>query len=107
VKLPSPIQAYFDADKGGKSDALVQTFASDAVVQDEGRSYAGTQAIEAWWREVKAKYQHTVEPLESGERGDVTNVRARVTGCFPGSPAVLTFTFQINNDWIGRLEIGA
>jgi hypothetical protein len=107
VKLPSALQAYFDADKSGNGDALIQAFAPNAVVQDEGRSYPGRQAIHAWWREVKAKYQHTVEPLEVGEIGDATNVRARVNGRFPSSPAMLTFTFQLHRDRIVRLEIGA
>ena len=55
----------------------------------------------------KAKYQHVIEPLETAEQGDVTTVRARVTGQFPGSPAMLTFAFRLKGDQITRLEIGA
>ena len=58
MNLPSPIQAYFDADKSNDGEALIRAFAPDAVVKDEGRSHAGRQAIAAWWRETKAKYQH-------------------------------------------------
>ena len=65
------------------------------------------RGIDAWWREVKAKYQHIVEPLEVAEREDVTKVRAKVTGDFPGSPATLTFAFRLKGDQITRLEIGA
>ena len=107
MNLPSPIQAYFDADERNDGEALIHVFASDAVVNDEGRSYAGRQAIDAWWREVKAKYQHVIEPLEVAEREDVTKVRAKVTGDFPGSPATLTFAFRLKGDQITRLEIGA
>ena len=107
MNLPSPIQAYFDADERNDGEALIQVFASDAVVNDESRSYAGHQAIEAWWRDVKAKYHHIIEPLEMAERDDVTKVRAKVTGDFPGSPATLTFAFRLKSDQITRLEIGA
>ncbi len=58
MNLPSPIQAYFDADERSDGEALIQAFAPDAVVKDEGHTYAGHQAIGAWWRETKDKYQH-------------------------------------------------
>lgn len=107
MNLPSPIQAYFDADKSNEGVALVHAFAPDAVVNDEGRSYAGRQAIGAWWREAKAKYQHVIEPLEMREVDDVTEVRARVTGQFQGSPATFTFAFRLEGDQVMGLEIGA
>ena len=37
MKLPSPIRAYFDADKSNEGVALVHAFAPDAVVNDEGQ----------------------------------------------------------------------
>ena len=49
MNLASPIQAYFDADERNDGEALIHVFASDAVVNDEGRSYAGRQAIDAWY----------------------------------------------------------
>lgn len=107
MNLPSPIRAYFDADQRNEGVALVHAFAPDAVVNDEGRSYAGRQAIGAWWRETKAKYQHAIEPLEMREMDDVTKVRARVAGQFQGSPATLTFAFRLKGDQITGLEIGA
>ena len=55
----------------------------------------------------KAKYRHVAQPLETGEQDDVTKVRARVTGQFPGSPATLTFAFRLTGDRITALEIGA
>ena len=63
MNLPSPIQTYFDADTSNDAEALIHAFAPDAVVNDEGQSYAGHQAIEAWWRAAKAKYRHVIEPI--------------------------------------------
>ena len=107
MNLPSPIQAYFDADRIETAKLSIRAFARDAVVEDEGHSYAGHQAIGAWWRETKEKYQTVMEPLEISEEDDVTKVIARVTGHFPGSPAMINFAFRLNGDQITSLEITA
>src|SRR5262245_22253907 len=105
---PVSIRAYFDAENGNDGEALIRTFAPDAVVKDEGQSHAGRPAIEAWWRTAKAKYQHVVELLEKvGEEADLTEVRAKVTGRLPGSPVTITFAFRLTGDVITGLEIGA
>jgi ketosteroid isomerase-like protein len=107
MNLPFPIQTYFDADRRGDGDAPIHAFSPDAVVKDEGQSHAGHQAIDAWWRDVKTRYRHVIEPLELARNGDFAKVRARVTGRFPRSPAILTFAFQLDGDRIAGLEIGA
>lgn len=107
MNLPPPVRAYFEADRECDGDALVHAFAPDAVVRDEGRAYAGHHAIGAWWRETKDRYQAMIEPLAVADEDDVATVRARVTGRFPGSPATLSFNFQLNDERISRLEIEA
>jgi hypothetical protein len=107
MNLPSPIQAYFDADRSGDGEAFIRVFALDAVVEDEGHSYAGHQAIGAWWRATTEKYQTVIEPLEVSEEDDVTKVIAKVTGHFPGSPTMINFAFRLNGDQITKLEITA
>jgi ketosteroid isomerase-like protein len=107
MNLPSPIQTYFDADRRSDGVALIHAFSPDAVVRDEGRSHAGHQAIDAWWHDVKTRYRHVIEPLEVAGNGDFAKVHARVTGQFPGSPAMLIFAFRLEGDQITGLEIGA
>jgi hypothetical protein len=107
MSLPLPIETYFNADRHNDPDAVLQVFGTDAVVRDEGQTYRGCQAIEAWWRAAKAKYHHVAEPLDWSEEAGRHHVRARVTGDFPGSPAVLTFAFRLEREWITQLEIGA
>jgi hypothetical protein len=107
MNMPFPIQTYFDADRRRDGDALIHAFAPDAVVKDEGQSHAGHQAIDAWWRCVKTKYQHVIDPLTVVDGVEVMNVRARVTGRFPGSPAMLNFAFRLKRDHITGLEISA
>ena len=105
MNLPLSIQAYFAADGRSDGDALVRAFAPDAVVRDEGRSHAGRQAIDAWWRDVKARYQHVLEPFDMAREDDVTKVRTRVTGQFAGSPVTLTFAFRLEGGQISGLDI--
>lgn len=107
MTLPAPVQTYFDADDAAGAAAPIGAFAPDAVVKDEGRTHVGHAAIEAWWRAAKAQYQHRAEPCGILEERGLTIVRARVTGRFPGSPALLTFAFQLENGRIAALEIGA
>ena len=107
MNLPSPIQAYFAADERSDGEGVIQAFSADAIVKDEGRTYAGHHAIGAWWRETKDKYQPVIEPLEVGSDGDVTTVRASVSGQFPGSPVMLRFLFRLDGGRISRLDIEA
>lgn len=106
MDLPSPIRTYFDSDERHDSAALIHAFAPDAIVKDEGQSYTGRAAIGVWWRESKARYQHVLEPLEVSGKNDVTRVRTRVTGLFPGSPVTLTFAFRLKGNQVTALDIG-
>ncbi|MDC7784636.1 nuclear transport factor 2 family protein [Rhodoplanes sp. TEM] len=107
MKLPAPLQTYFDADKAAGTAAPTSAFAPHAVVRDEGRTHVGPDAIAAWWRAAKAQYGHTAEPCEIRQERGLTIVRASVTGRFPGSPALLTFAFRLEDGKIAALEIGA
>ena len=106
MDLPTPIRTYFTALAPQDAGALAAAFAPEAVVHDEGRIHRGPDDIRAWWQAARAKYRHRAEPLELSEVAGKTVVRARVSGDFPGSPAVLTFTFGLVGDRITDLEIG-
>ncbi|MBP1882484.1 nuclear transport factor 2 family protein [Sinorhizobium mexicanum] len=108
MNLPHSIESYFAADQGKAGMAPAGIFATDATVVDEGMSHVGPEAIATWWKRAKEQYEHTAEPLHVVTSDEVTIVRARVTGQFPGSPAVLTYRFNLQDDQkIARLEIGA
>ena len=107
MRLPLPIQTFFDADQGGASAQLSEAFLPEASVTDEGHTHTGLAAIAAWWHATKAEYRHTATPLRVEENDGITKVEARVAGDFPGSPAMLTFAFALQGDRIARLEIDA
>lgn len=105
MNLPSPLQAYFEADRDSEPARLLAAFGPDAVVLDEGRTYQGHDAIAAWRRKAKSEYAYAVEPLDVERQDDRAIVRARVTGTFPGSPVTLIYRFRIADGLISALEI--
>ncbi|MEQ1955133.1 nuclear transport factor 2 family protein [Mesorhizobium sp. CN2-181] len=107
MQLPQAIQAYFEADRDNNCEALLDCFAANAAVHDEGRAHSGHHAISGWWEWAKARYRHVAEPLEAVSDEHGTKVIAQVTGAFPGSPANLTYVFHLAGDKIAALEIGA
>ncbi len=107
MKLPSPIQAYFDADAHLGGPAPISAFAPDAIVKDEGKTLVGREAIAAWWRATKAQYEAISEPREISGAGERVTVLAEVRGKFAGSPITLSFTFTLKDNAIATLEIGA
>jgi hypothetical protein len=48
VRLPPPIDLYVRIENSGDIDALLECFAPDATVRDEGHTYKGLPAIRAW-----------------------------------------------------------
>ncbi len=104
MQLPAPIRTYFEAQPPQDAQALAAAFAPDAVVHDEHRTHRGPEEILAWWQAAKAQYRHRAEPLDLADAADKTVVRAQVSGDFPGSPAVLTFTFGLAGDRITDLK---
>lgn len=107
MKLPTPIQTFFNADQDTDGAPPICAFEPDAIVKDENKTHVGLSAIESWWRAAKAANQHSTQPREAHEKNGHTIVKAVVTGNFPGSPATLNFSFQLKNNRISELEIGA
>ena len=105
MKLPTPVAAYFAAEKRHDAHALAQCFADDAVVHDEGGTYKGVDAIERWNDAARKKYHHTVEPLDVSEGNGKFIVSARLSGSFPGSPITVKHIFEIRGDKIASMTI--
>ena len=103
--LPKSILLYIDAENSGDMEAFGQCFAENAVVRDEGRTIEGLASIKQWKAKTKKKYQHTIAPLASVQKGHDIIVTNRLTGNFPGSPIELEFVFTLDCDKIVSLEI--
>ncbi len=105
IQLPPAITTFFAVSNGAADEALNHCFASDAVVHDEAHTYQGQAAIHAWLRAAQDKYTYHTEPSAVVQAGNNVQVRATVTGNFPGSPAQLDYSFQVADDKITALEI--
>ncbi|SEN15550.1 SnoaL-like domain-containing protein [Luteibacter sp. UNCMF331Sha3.1] len=105
LTLPEPIAAFFAAEHD--TDRLAHCFTARAVLKDDGHTYTGIDAITAFMAEVSARYNATSVPLTLAGEDGFQVVRAHVAGNFPGSPIVLSYRFQLDDDRIASLEITA
>ncbi|MEA2882745.1 MAG: hypothetical protein QOH32_2001 [Bradyrhizobium sp.] len=106
VQLPVAIARYVQIANAGRPEAAPECFAADAVVRDEGRTYAGVAAISDWMAATKKKYGHTITPLELAGGGGQNTLTARLAGSFPGSPITANFNFVLADGKIRALAIG-
>ena len=106
IVLPPPIASYFAADTADAA-TVAGCFGENAVVVDEGRAHRGRAEIARWKADATAKYDYTSEPISLETSGRDAVVTARVTGEFPGSPAMLRYRFRLEGESIERLEITA
>ncbi len=105
IDLPEVIDAYFKADKKGNAQAISECFTQDAVVVDEGNTYAGRDAIRQWMANASTQYTYTVEPFALSQEDGRTLVTSHLVGNFPGSPVDLRYLFVLDGDKIAELEI--
>jgi hypothetical protein len=106
AKLPEPLAGYFIAANDRSIDAMLASFAHDAVVKDEGQTMRGHAAIRAWMVETARKYQPSFVVVDVNDADGKTVVAAKVSGTFPGSPIQIHFTFRLVDEKIASLEIG-
>ncbi len=104
LNLPEPVADYFTADRrDGK--AVARCFTVNGVVKDEHKTHVGVAAIEAWKTAASAEFNYVAEPIAVEKRDREVIVSGRVTGTFPGSPAILRYVFTLERGKIASLEI--
>lgn len=102
---PDPIAAYFAAEHN--PEALAHCFTAQAVMEDDGRTDTGIDAIKAFMAGASAKYSATSMPFAIEREDGFQLVRANVTGNLPSSPIVLSYRFRLERGLIASLEITA
>lgn len=104
IELPTPIWAYYEADRNDKS-RVGEYFTDDAVVIDEGNTYTGRKSIQEWKENSAKKYTYTADPFAIDVEAGRTVVTAHLVGDFPGSPLDLRYAFTLRAGKIASLEI--
>ncbi|MCW2410733.1 MULTISPECIES: nuclear transport factor 2 family protein [unclassified Sphingobium] len=105
IDLPDAIASYFAADETKSAERVAQCFTETAIVTDEGETYSGREAIQAWKASSSTKYSYTVEPFSIAADGDRLVVTGHLEGDFPGSPIDLRYIFVLDGEKIAALEI--
>lgn len=106
LDLPERVALYFREENGDGGDCVEACFTADAQVRDEGALIRGHDAIRRWKQAARARYRYRVEPLAATRTGDVLQVRARVTGNFPGGAVELDYAITLEDGRIATLQIG-
>jgi ketosteroid isomerase-like protein len=106
MNVPAPIASFFHAFNAKDTDALLASFAPDALVTDEEHEYRGLAAIKGWFATVNAKYKPSVEATDLADNGGEIVVTTQVSGTFPGSPIRLHYHFTLKDGRVAALSIG-
>ncbi len=106
LTLPEPIAAYFAAAQNN-TEAFAHCFTTQAVVNDDGHTHTGVDAIKAWQDAASVQYNATTTPFALEREDGFQVVRTHVAGNFPGSPVDLTYRFRMERGLIASLEITA
>ena len=103
MNLPKVVTDLIKTQNNFDSVAYANCFTETAVVFDEDKTHNGRKEIEKWIDEANKKYQATMKPLEYSETEHT--LKTEVSGTFPGSPLVMTYLYEFQDDLIQSLKI--
>lgn len=103
--LPESVKTFMTALRSQEFDRALATFASDAVVTDDGRDHAGTDEIRAWLATAVTEYTYTAEFAGASTTTGGVDVGQHLEGDFPGGVVDLNYRFTLDGAVIGRLVI--
>jgi hypothetical protein len=103
--LPESVKTFMTALDSREFDRALATFASDAVVTDDGRDHAGTDEIRAWLATAVTEYTYTAEFAGASTTTGGVDVGQHLEGDFPGGVVDLNYRFTLDGAVIRRLVI--
>lgn len=105
MNLPEVIQDLVKAQNNFDSSAFANCFSETAIVFDEGRNYTSKTEIKNWIEKSSKEYNTAMKPLEFEGDNEKGNLKAEVSGTFPGSPLILTYNLTFKGKHIESLKI--
>lgn len=109
VRLPDPVSAYIAATNAADIEALMSTFADDAIVNDRRNEFDSPDTIRHWAQHEIVDDRVTMRVIAASCRGDTAAVTASIDGNFDKAglpdPLVLTFYFSVSAGRIVQLVI--
>ncbi|MFN6980336.1 MAG: nuclear transport factor 2 family protein [Brevundimonas sp.] len=104
--LPQPIADYVAANARLDLDGMLQPFAPDAVVRDDGGEHSGHAELRSWIQDATIAARAIFTPDAHREENGQVVVEGLTHGDFKGSPLRFTMRFTLADDAIQALEIG-
>jgi len=105
MNIPKVISDLIEAQNNSNSKAFSDLFSENAIVKDEGHIYEGKEAVKKWNEATNEKYAPKIKPLKIENEESKTLVSMEVSGNFNGSPAVLKYYFELEEEMVIKLEI--
>jgi hypothetical protein len=109
VQLQGVVADHLAAVNAFDIEAIVATFADDALVNDNHREFWGTDQVRAWVAAEMVGDHVTITPVEAFEHHGTTIVRGRYDGDYDkaGLPdeLILTNYFTVEHDRIVSLLV--
>ena len=104
------IEDYFAGYNRFDTDAIVATYAPDALVYDVNREFRGIDAIRAWVAKEIVGDRVTIEVTEVQEHHGTTIVRGRYDGTYdksklPPGDLILTNYIRVESDKIVEMYV--
>jgi hypothetical protein len=107
--LPAPVAAYIAATNAFDIDAMMATFAENALVNDHREEFLTLDAIRNWASREIVGDRVTMRVTSATTRGDSAAVNAIIDGNFDKTglpdPVILTFYFSVSGARIAQLVI--
>ena len=104
--LPEVISHYQDAHDRRDTDAALATFATDAIVRDEGHEYRGTLEIRDWLARASGAFTYTRTLVAAAKIEENTwLVTNHLEGNFPGGVVDLHYRYLLGDQLIHELDI--
>jgi ketosteroid isomerase-like protein len=105
--LPKPIADYVAANAQLDLAGMLEPFATDAVLLDNGSRHEGRAELRTLFEEAVIGAKAVFTPDSLRHEDDQVVVEGPAYGDFKGSPIRFTYRFTLENDAIKSLEITA
>jgi ketosteroid isomerase-like protein len=109
LALDPVIAAHVAAINSFDVDAIMDTFADDALVNDAAREFWGQDRIRAWIEKEMVGDHVTLDPIEVVDNSGMCAVRCKFDGDYDKSglpdPLVMTNYFRVQNGKISTLFV--
>ena len=104
--LPAIITSYLKAHMARDIDVAVRSYAPDATVTDEGKTYRGREEIRQWLPRSASEFTYTIEMIGATKvAGNRYVAMHHLEGNFPGGRVDLQFRFTLRGGEISQLTI--